>query len=67
MILQISPEEVKQIVKSHVIVSSTYRKRKRICGDMLDAILEGYPKSKKALIEDIGLETDEEAGFQYKT
>lgn len=40
-----------------------YRKRKRMCNDMVDAIMEGYPKTKKALIADIGLETDEEVGF----
>ena len=34
-----------------------------MCTDMLDAIMEGYPKTKKALIADIGLETDEEVGF----
>lgn len=33
---------------------------------MLDAILEGYPKTKKALISDIGLETDEEVGFNVE-
>ena len=27
---------------------------------MIDTILESYPKPKKALIEEIGVETDEE-------
>lgn len=34
------------------------RKRKRICLDILDQILENYPKSKKALLEEVGVETD---------
>ena len=34
------------------------RKRKRICVDMLDAISDTYPKGKKALIEEIGVEPD---------
>lgn len=46
-----------------------YSKRKRLCMNMIDAILEGYPKSKQKLIEDTEIETDEAAGFninQYK-
>jgi len=38
--------------------ASELRKRKRICGDMLDQILESYPNGKKALIEEVGVETD---------
>ncbi|EFX89589.1 proteasome [Daphnia pulex] len=38
--------------------ASELRKRKRICGDMLDQILESYPKGKKALLEEVGVETD---------
>ncbi|KAK2562087.1 Homologous-pairing protein 2-like protein, partial [Acropora cervicornis] len=30
--------------------------------EILNGILEGYPKPKKQLIEDIGIETDEEYG-----
>ncbi|KAK2157018.1 hypothetical protein LSH36_200g01015 [Paralvinella palmiformis] len=37
-----------------------WRKRKRMTNDILDAILEGYPKKKKDLLEEIGIETDEE-------
>lgn len=42
---------------------ATYKKRKRMCLDMLDAILENYPKTKKQLYEEVGLETDEDVGF----
>ena len=38
---------------------SEWRKRKRMCCDMLDAILEGYPKGKKALYEEVGIEVDD--------
>ena len=41
-----------------------WRKRKRITNDIINSILEGYPKSKKQLLEDIGIETDEEIGVQ---
>lgn len=40
-----------------------YKKRRRMCMDILNSILENYPKSKKQLFEEIGIETDEEAGF----
>ena len=46
-----------------------YTKRKRMCMNLIDAVLEGYPKSKQKLIEDTEIETDEAAGFdinQYK-
>ena len=37
-------------------------KRKRSCMEVVNSILENYPKSKKILLEDIGVETDEDAG-----
>eukprot|EP01135_Chromosphaera_perkinsii_P003756 Nk52_evm2s255 gene=Nk52_evmTU2s255 len=43
---------------------ATFRKRKRMCNNILDAILEGYPKSKKELYEQIGIEMDEQAEKQ---
>lgn len=46
-----------------------FYKRKRLSLNMIDAIMEGYPKSKQKLIEDTEIETDEAAGFdinQYK-
>lgn len=60
----ISEEEKSQIESSHAKYLKEYKKRKRICTDIINSILEGYPKSKKHLIEDIGLETDEEVGFK---
>ena len=52
-------KKVEQVKTKHV---SEWRKRKRMCSDMLEAILEGYPKTKKALLEDIGIEADEDVG-----
>lgn len=37
---------------------SELRKRKRICGDVLEQILESYPKPKKALLEEVGIVPD---------
>ncbi|ELW54981.1 Homologous-pairing protein 2 like protein [Tupaia chinensis] len=37
-----------------------WRKRKRMATELCDAILEGYPKSKKQFFEEVGIETDED-------
>lgn len=58
----ISPEEKSRIEKEHEKYMKEYRKRKRICMEIIDSILEGYPKKKKDLIEELGIETDEEVG-----
>ncbi|XP_056642551.1 homologous-pairing protein 2 homolog [Diorhabda sublineata] len=39
------------------------KKRRRIGLDILNTILDSYPKTRKQLCEDIGIETDEGAGF----
>ncbi|MCL4128774.1 UNVERIFIED_CONTAM: hypothetical protein GTU68_029210 [Idotea baltica] len=44
-----------------------WRKRKRLATEVLDAILEGYPKSKKELFQDIGIETDQDVGVQLSS
>jgi len=53
----------KKVQKEYEKRLATYKKRKRMCLDMLDAILENYPKTKKQLYEEVGLETDEDVGF----
>ncbi|ESO06399.1 hypothetical protein HELRODRAFT_64425 [Helobdella robusta] len=60
----VSPAERETIVKSHTSFTKEWKKRKRMCNDMLNAVLEGYPKSKKALIEEAGIETDEDVGVK---
>merc|ERR1711962_827478 len=39
-----------------------WRKRKRMFNSIADAILEGYPHSKKHLFEEVGVETDQDVG-----
>ncbi|XP_060066340.1 homologous-pairing protein 2 homolog isoform X1 [Ylistrum balloti] len=56
----ITPEEKDRIYNSRKVFVKEWRKRKRMANDILNAILEGYPKTKKQLYEDIGVETDEE-------
>ncbi|XP_076094639.1 homologous-pairing protein 2 homolog [Mytilus galloprovincialis] len=58
--VQISPAEKDRIYKMREKFVKEWRKRKRMTNDVLGAILEGYPKTKKQLYEDVGIETDED-------
>ena len=59
----ISKEDRLKINKQTGSMVSHWKKRKRMTTDIVDCILEGYQKTKKHLIEEIGIETDEEAGL----
>lgn len=56
---KISEKDRGQVKKDYEKCTKEYRKRKRMCMDILDSILENSPKPKKALFEEIGIETDE--------
>lgn len=56
----ISETDRNKIRKTYDTSVKEYKKRKRICMDMLNGILESYPKSKSALMEEIGIELDNE-------
>jgi 26S proteasome regulatory subunit (ATPase 3-interacting protein) len=58
----ISDTEKAQILKDKTKFEQEWRKRKRISNDILNAILENYPKNKKTLFEEIVIETDEDVG-----
>eukprot|EP00126_Sphaerothecum_destruens_P006589 Sdes_comp19436_c0_seq1m10822 len=60
----LSKDEISSLKTQFQQQNSIWRKRKRLCGDILDAILEGYPKSKQELFESIGIETDDDVGVQ---
>ncbi|XP_068208895.1 homologous-pairing protein 2 homolog [Palaemon carinicauda] len=62
----ISKEEKDKIASESENMNKVWRKRKRMAMDILDAILEGYPKPKKVLFEEIGVETDEDVGVVLK-
>ncbi|XP_017302651.1 homologous-pairing protein 2 homolog [Diaphorina citri] len=55
----ISEVDKKTITDTKEKMVKEYNKRKRMCTEMLEAILENYPKSKKILLEEVGIETDE--------
>lgn len=57
----ISQADRDKIEKDYDQVVKVYRSRKRMCTDILDSILENYPKKKSILVEEIGLELDDES------
>ena len=61
----VTKEEKDSIAKNHEIAVKEWRKRKRMCTNVIDAILESYPKSKKEFFEEVGIETDEDFGVKF--
>jgi len=55
---EVDPEQKTKLLKVKSELNSQLRKRKRCTNDLMNAVLEGYPKSKKAFIEEVGLEID---------
>lgn len=55
-------EQRQRLYERKAKMETYWRKRKRMASDIIDCILEGYPKPKKQLIEETGIETDEEVG-----
>lgn len=58
----ISAADKAKMVKLHETSLGHWRKRKRMATEVLDSVLESWPKSKKCLYEEIGIETDESVG-----
>ncbi|XP_048373024.1 homologous-pairing protein 2 homolog isoform X1 [Sphaerodactylus townsendi] len=56
----VTPEEKEKVYKEKKQYCREWRSRKRMATELLDAILEGYPKSKKQFFEEVGIETDED-------
>ena len=58
----ISAEDKAKITKIFTSTVAQWKKRKRMATDSLDSILDGWPKTKKQLLEEIGVETDDAVG-----
>ncbi|XP_063281472.1 homologous-pairing protein 2 homolog [Pelobates fuscus] len=56
----VTPEEKEKVYSERKQFGKEWRKRKRMATEIFDAILEGYPKSKKQFFEEVGVETDED-------
>lgn len=62
----VTADEKKKVETKYNGAVGEWRKRKRMMREVVGAIMENYPKNKKALLEDMGAETDEEAGVDIK-
>lgn len=60
----VSEEEKRSVTAKYEMYEKEYKKRKRMCKEIIGQIMEGYPKTEKKLLEDIGIETDEDVGFK---
>ena len=56
--VKVSPADFKNAQKLKEKSLTELRKRKRICLDIVDQLMEGYPNPKKALLEEMGVEMD---------
>jgi 26S proteasome regulatory subunit (ATPase 3-interacting protein) len=57
------PEDDKERIQTdHENSIKEWKKRKRLCMDIIDTILESYPDSKRSLLNEMGIETDEDVG-----
>ncbi|XP_063696834.1 homologous-pairing protein 2 homolog isoform X2 [Culicoides brevitarsis] len=61
----ISAEEKKEIKQNYEKYRTAYTKRKKLCKEMIETIAESYPGTKKKLMEELGVETDEDVGFVF--
>ncbi|XP_034395216.1 homologous-pairing protein 2 homolog isoform X2 [Cyclopterus lumpus] len=57
----VTPEEKEKVYRDRNVYVKEWKKRKRLASDMMDSILEGYPKSKKQFLDEVGVETDEDS------
>ncbi|MEQ2255450.1 PSMC3 interacting protein [Ilyodon furcidens] len=46
----VTPEEKEKVYKERDVYVKEWKKRKRLASDMMNAILEGYPKSKREFL-----------------
>ncbi|EDV27229.1 homologous-pairing protein 2-like protein [Trichoplax sp. H2] len=61
----VSPKERDEVYLNLKKYVGHWRKRKRMGSEMINCILEGYPKSKKQFYEEVGIETDEDYNVTF--
>ena len=60
----VSREERDRVTVKRDASVNEWRRRKRMCEAVIDAVLESYPKSKRILVDDMGIELDEDVGVK---
>eukprot|EP00092_Neocalanus_flemingeri_P026426 GFUD01028644.1.p1 GENE.GFUD01028644.1~~GFUD01028644.1.p1 ORF type:complete len:212 (-),score=90.51 GFUD01028644.1:69-704(-) len=63
----ISAEDKAKISVMHSTTVTLWKKRKRMATEVLDSVLESWPKSKQSLMEEVGVDTDESVGVKIPT
>jgi 26S proteasome regulatory subunit (ATPase 3-interacting protein) len=61
--IKISEDHKGRIQKDHEKNVKEWKRRKRLCMDIIETILESYPESKRSLLNEMGIETDEDVGI----
>lgn len=61
-----SEKEKLKICEQYQKYDKEYKSRKKICQEIINQIMENYPKSEKILLEEMGIETDADVGFKYE-
>lgn len=64
---QLTAQDRKRMTEELESCKREWCKRRRMALDNLKAILENWPKDKKSLYEDIGVETDEDVGVSLNS
>ncbi|KAL3697341.1 hypothetical protein R1sor_011417 [Riccia sorocarpa] len=60
----VTPEDREKIEKAYTLKTNLWRKRKRMFKDLWDMITEAMPNNLKEFREELGIETDEDAGVK---
>jgi len=60
----VSREERDKVAVKRDAAVNEWRRRKRMCEAVIDAVLDSYPKSKRILVDDMGVEVDEDVGVK---
>ena len=60
----VSREERDKVAVKRDAALNEWRRRKRMCEAVIDAVLDSYPKSKRILVDDMGVEVDEDVGVK---
>eukprot|EP00090_Calanus_glacialis_P036125 TRINITY_DN61614_c0_g1_i1.p1 TRINITY_DN61614_c0_g1~~TRINITY_DN61614_c0_g1_i1.p1 ORF type:complete len:212 (-),score=91.98 TRINITY_DN61614_c0_g1_i1:112-747(-) len=63
----VSAEDKAKISLLHTTTVTLWKKRKRMATDVLDSVLESWPKTKQSLMEEVGVDTDESVGVKIPT
>lgn len=66
LLQQVDPKELQQLKRKYDNCLDVFHKRKRMCLRVVDTVVETYPKTKKMLMDEMQIETDEQVNFNIK-